>query len=375
VLSPIRRKVPRAGFTLIELLIVIAIIGVLIAMILPAVQKAREAAARSTCQNNLKQLGLACLNFESTHKGFPRAGEHTVTGDFGEGVKTYKTQDLQSPMVFLLPYVEKQDVFERFDLRYPYNATPGNQAAAGAVIPSFLCPSNPLSNFRSGNRDSVGFGVTDYTTIPYVEGAPGGVALAATALTGQSYPLGYYKKFLAADAGTVAHAKSVQLDTLTPAILTKVDPLWGLCKVGDIRDGTSNSILMYEDVGRNEFMDGDGLVNDYYDPVTNGGRKHWRWADPDTTSGISQKVNNAAGGSMTTADPNVDPTNKCYGKTWKAHDCGPNNEPFGFHGGGANFVFADGHVTFIRSSVHIDILKALGTRSNSANEGGLEYVD
>ena len=78
---------------------------------------------------------------------------------------------------------------------------------------------------------------------------------------------------------------------------------------------------------------------------------------------------------MTTADPNVDPTNKCYGKTWRAHDCGPNNEAFSFHGGGANFVFADGHVTYIRSSVNINILKALCTRSNGSNEGGLEYTD
>src|SRR5262245_7929762 len=121
-MSCMRRKGLRAGFTLVELLIVIAIIAVLIGMLLPAIQKARESAARSTCQNNLKQLGLACINFESTHKGYPRAGEHLVTGDFGEGVKTYKTQDLQSPMLFLLPYIEKTDTFERYDLRQPYNA-------------------------------------------------------------------------------------------------------------------------------------------------------------------------------------------------------------------------------------------------------------
>jgi prepilin-type processing-associated H-X9-DG protein len=132
---------------------------------------------------------------------------------------------------------------------------------------------------------------------------------------------------------------------------------------------------MYEDVGRNEFMDGQGLVNDYYDPPTGGARHHWRWADPDTTSGVSQKVNNNPGGSMTFPDPNIEATNKCAGKTWRAHDCGPNNEIFSFHGNGAHVVFADGHTVFLRDSVPLNVLKALCTRQNAVNEIGLEFSD
>ena len=167
--------------------------------------------------------------------------------------------------------------------------------------------------------------------------------------------------------------------------------MYGLPRIADISDGTSNCILLYEDVGRNEQMDGveppgspqAGTfdVNEYYDPLASEAagvptkRSHWRYGDPDSASGMLQKINNASGGSMDFVDPNVDPKNKCFNKTWHCHDCGANNEAFSFHGNGAHIVFADGHVLFMRSGVTQEVLRALGTRSNKLNEGNIADQD
>lgn len=190
------------------------------------------------------------------------------------------------------------------------------------------------------------------------------------------YPQSYYQKFLTADAAPVAASKSVQLKINDAATLALIDAHAGLGKMDDIKDGTSNTVMLYEDVGRNSKMDGAGAVNDYYDPITAGSRRHWRWADPDTSSGVSQRINNGSRASMTAVDPTItDPANKCQGKTWRSHDCGPNNEPFSFHGGGAHMAFADGHTSFVRDSISLNVLKAVCTRSNGQNETDLAYIE
>lgn len=123
----------RLGFTLVELLVVIAIIAILIALLLPAVNAARESARGAQCKNNLRQLGLAVLNYESSKKRLPPG----ITAN-GEDLKQ---EGMHSGFVYLLPYVEEQALYDLYDQDLPWDS-PENLSIAERTVDTFLCPSS-----------------------------------------------------------------------------------------------------------------------------------------------------------------------------------------------------------------------------------------
>jgi prepilin-type N-terminal cleavage/methylation domain-containing protein/prepilin-type processing-associated H-X9-DG protein len=148
-----------SGFTLIELLVVIAIIAILIGLLLPAVQKVREAAARAKCQNNLKQIGLAAHNFESTNGTLP-PWRHSKAFTLTDGTKVTRSSDA-SIFAMILPYVEQANKYNLFNFDYNVNSdawigtplpSPGaatNGPARAQDVPIYLCPSDPSSQTYS----------------------------------------------------------------------------------------------------------------------------------------------------------------------------------------------------------------------------------
>jgi prepilin-type N-terminal cleavage/methylation domain-containing protein len=147
------KKCSAAGFTLVELLVVIAIIGVLVALLLPAVQAAREAARRMSCNNNLRQMALATHNFENTYQRFPSVGPN-------DGVTGVQSQNAFSVQAQILPFVEAANLQNLIDFKQPLmqgsggsqTINPLQQNAARTVVKIYLCPSDGFTpTYTSSN--------------------------------------------------------------------------------------------------------------------------------------------------------------------------------------------------------------------------------
>jgi prepilin-type N-terminal cleavage/methylation domain-containing protein len=200
-MKPLRfRSSVRSAFTLVELLVVIAIIAVLVGLLLPAVQKVREAAARSQCQNNLKQLGLAALNCADTHQGeLPPA--------YGHYPSTATTMSVNA-LIWILPFVEQQNLFAQIEVKGSGASWNGGSAV---MIKTYQCPSDVT--LKAG------------TALSSLQ------SFASYAVNGQVF-------------GTITTKAGV-----SPPTVTKFSEAGGTVLPRDIPDGMSNTIFWVEKLG------------------------------------------------------------------------------------------------------------------------------
>ncbi len=297
----------RIGFTLVELLVVIAIIGILVGLLLPAVQAARESARRMQCTNNLKQIALAMHNFESARKGFPMA---PYNPSFAWMTNKPWKQPVGWP-VQILPYLEQGSVETRYNKDEVWSGTV-NANIIQTRIPSFVCPSTPGGDDATARQIPANRGALDYITFFRVDPANTFVTpLPPVDQTGEGIlGRGVFRRF------------------------------------GDITDGSSNTILVVEDAGRNNvYIKGKLYPAAPANALTTGGA----WA------------NCCLGGSVNWFYGFDLATNNYYGPC--AVNCVSASQIYAFHPGGANVALGDGSVRFLSESTDINTVVQLLTRA------------
>jgi prepilin-type N-terminal cleavage/methylation domain-containing protein/prepilin-type processing-associated H-X9-DG protein len=384
------QALPRKGFTLIELLVVISIIAILVSLLVPAVMKVRAAAAGIQCANNVKQICLASLSYESGAKRLPTPGEGLyTTGQPANGgnpstLAAATAFDTISFFTLILPYMDQQAAAQQYARGSFYNDPnfAGNQKAAGTQVPTYLCPAA-----EGVQPDPLGFGQTSYMPISYCDINP------TTGLRATKNQLDATGQKLLKRPGTLQiygnvpdaygfYGYSGNGVGQTSAVG------FGGNTITNIIDGSSNTIMIGEDSSyRNHESVFPFQLAKSIDPLSvagnfkvqaaqtyvnaSGKRAVNRWADPETGNGVSGPPQADPGSPYFTGSANYPGpfiTQNGYplggnlgvgGCPWSLHNCGPNDELFSPHSGGCYVGFVDGHVTFLRDDVPAAVLRYL----------------
>lgn len=300
------RSLTRHGFTLVELLVVIAIIGILVALLLPAVQAARESARRIQCSNHMKQLGLAILNYESTHSQLPLAVTPNVTSYVPQKgtCAAAVTLPRATPngmkdhylLAFILPFIEQQTIFDQINFNENWTR-PTNKAAYNAPVPDYVCPTAPAR--------------------PNVPAADYHVAVTIEP-----------RAFCALQGITTSRALD-QLDGIIQDETTSIRK---------VTDGLSKTFMLVEDGGRPLYH----VRGQDQGTLTDGGP----WGAPDNYFILGNPKNEECG--LTTA-----------------MNCTNWDEIYSFHPGGGNFLYGDGSVHYHTEEIEVDLLITLFTQAGN----------
>jgi prepilin-type N-terminal cleavage/methylation domain-containing protein len=341
---------PKA-FTLVELLVVIAIIGILVALLLPAVQAAREAARRSQCQNNMKQLGLAVLNYESAKKTLPSSKRPLGT----------TAAPRIAGMTLLLPYFEEGNKLASFDLSQNWSK-PVNFPVVSQSIPTLLCPSDPADPNRLDADEQItpwtgAAAVTDYSPTIGVDYRLG--------------PTGFSPA-----PGVNGQLGLVDGETITVDISNGNSPNSGMLpknatpKLRDVTDGLSHTIMYAESAGRPfVYRKGGVLIGPNVETthVVGGG-----WPRPGSDFGLDGSTGDGI------SSPGPCPMNCTNGQQVTTYPdpyyvTEGSGEPYSFHPGGAFFAFGDGSVHFLNDDINIREFAKLISKKDGLQVIGVDY--
>ncbi len=311
-----------AGFTLIELLVVVSVIGLLVAILLPAVQRARDAAHRTQCQNNLRQVGLAVHLFEGIYHHLPCATygpPYNSPGPVG------------SSFTKLLPYLEQKNVADVYDWSQQWHAA-ANRNAIATSIPTFRCMASPGKAMQSGlpSAPDAKAAVTDYTAV-YSWGAPFCVPPKSPS------PATFDPWAVGALSPTPEYGASV-----VGGVSTFQNP-----RLDDTRDGASETLMFVERAASTERW----IVGSRTETAPSTAKTWAPWAGVGCVWMLSYLEEGEAWAPTGVGRCNV--------------NCSNHQGIYSFHLGGANVVFVDGSARFLPQNLDGLVLYALVSRSRS----------